>query len=237
MPRYLTCATCGPASWVRTDKVWQRPLCPWCGNAWPKRQVQLQQAQSVEAWDSWAQWQQPTQPDMAWEAKPNRPKRARIPAPLRKALETMWPAMPAQAKKSLEEAGYQPPEPATEEKDLIELLRAFEDKLPSEVVAALPTKPTLGPVEEGREVADKCAEAVRELRILGREKLDLQSKIDSSKANLLVQLKNPQSSGKGKSRNFGLPAKGAGSDRGSRSCRPCLESAWDVGRPNGRAAH
>ena len=64
---------------------------------------------------------------------------------------------------------YQPPEPATEEKDLIELLRTFEDKLPSEVIAALPTKPTLGPVEEGREVADKYAEAVRELRILGRE--------------------------------------------------------------------
>ena len=100
--------------------------------------------------------------------------------------------MPSQAKKALEEAGYQPPETATEEKDLIELLRTFEDKLPSEVIAALPTKPALGPVEEGREVADKYAEAVRELRILGREKLDLQSRIDAGKANLLVQLKKMQ---------------------------------------------
>ena len=96
------------------------------------------------------------------------------------------------AKRSLEEAGYQPPEQAAEEKDLIELLRTFEDKLPSEVIAALPTKPTLGPIEEGREVADKYAEAVRELRILGREKLDLQSRIDASKANLLGQLKKMQ---------------------------------------------
>ena len=162
MPRFLTCATCGPESWVRTDKVWQRPVCPWCGNAWPKRQVQ------------------------------NRPKRARIPAPLRRALEAMWPAMPDPAKRALEEAGYQPPEAAKEEKDLVELLRTFEDKLPSEVIAALPTKPTLGPIEEGREVADKYAEAVRDLRILGREKLDLQSRIDTSKANLLVQLKKMQ---------------------------------------------
>ena len=98
----------------------------------------------------------------------------------------MWPSMPEQAKKALEEAGYRPPEATTEEKDLVELLRTFEDKLPSEVIAALPTKPTLGPVEEGREVADKYAEAVRELRILGREKLDLQSRIDTGKANLLV---------------------------------------------------
>ena len=89
-------------------------------------------------------------------------------------------------------AGYQPPETAKEEKDLVELLRTFEDKLPSEVIAALPTKPTLGPIEEGREVADKYAEAVRDLRILGREKLDLQSRIDASKANLLVQLKKMQ---------------------------------------------
>ena len=116
------------------------------------------------------------------DTKPSRPKRARIPAPLRKALEAMWPAMPDKAKKALEEAGYQPPEPAAEEKDLVELLRTFEDKLPSEVIAALPSKPTLGPIEEGREVADKYAEAVRELRILGREKLDLQSRIDASKA-------------------------------------------------------
>ena len=127
-----------------------------------------------------------------WETKQNRPKRARIPAPLRKALEAMWPAMPSQAKKPLEEAGYQPPEAAAEEKDLIELLRTFEDKLPSEVIAALPTKPTLGRVEEGREVADKYAEAARELRILGREKLDLQSRIDAGKANLLFQLKKMQ---------------------------------------------
>ena len=105
---------------------------------------------------------------------------------------TASPAMPSQAKKALEEAGYQPPEAATEEKDLIELLRTFEDKLPSEVIAALPTKPALGLVEEGREVADKYAEAVRELRILGREKLDLQSRIDAGKANLLVQLKKMQ---------------------------------------------
>ena len=93
--------------------------------------------------------------------------------------------MPSQAKKALEEAGYQPPEPATEEKDLIELLRTFEDKLPSEVIAALPTKPTLGPVEEGREVADKYAEAVRELRILGLRKA-------RPAVNLLVQLKKMQ---------------------------------------------
>ena len=190
MPRFLTCNTCGPESWVRTDKVWQRPVCPWCGNAWPKRQVQLQQVQTGE-WESWNQWPQWTQ-ETAWEATPSRPKRARIPAPLRKALETMWPTMPAPAKKALEEAGYQPPEPATEEKDLVGLLRAFEDKLPSEVIAALPTRPALGPVEEGREVADKYAEAVRELRILGREKLDLQSRIDASKANLLLQLKKMQ---------------------------------------------
>ena len=142
------------------------------GSAWPKRHH--------------------TQPETAWEAKPNRPKRARLPAPLRKALEAMWPVMPDKAKKALEEAGYQPPEPATEEKDLVELLRTFEDKLPSEVIAALPSKPTLGPIEEGREVADKYAEAVRELRILGREKLDLQSRIDAGKANLLLQLKKMQ---------------------------------------------
>ena len=190
MPRFLTCATCGPESWVRTDKVWQRPVCPWCGNAWPKRQVQVQQAQTGE-WDSWNQWAQWTQ-EVAWDTKPNRPKRARIPAPLRKALEANWQAMSAPARKALEEAGYQPPEPATEEKDLVELLRTYEDKLPSEVIAALPSKPTLGPVEEGREVADKYAEAVRELRILGREKLDLQSRIDASKANLLLQLKKMQ---------------------------------------------
>ena len=189
MPRFLTCATCGPESWVRTDKVWQRPVCPWCGNAWPKRQVQVQQAQ--QEWDSWHQWPQQWAED-TWETKPNRPKRARIPAPLRRALEAMWPAMPDPAKRALEEAGYQPPEAAKEEKDLVELLRTFEDKLPSEVIAALPTKPTLGPIEEGREVADKYAEAVRDLRILGREKLDLQSRIDTSKANLLVQLKKMQ---------------------------------------------
>ena len=62
--------------------------------------------------------------------------------------------MPSQAKKALEEAGYQPPENATEKKRLDCAAANFEDKLPSEVIAALPTKPTLGPVEEGREVAD-----------------------------------------------------------------------------------
>ena len=189
MPRFLACATCGPESWVRTDKVWQRPVCPWCGSAWPKRQVQAQQGS--QEWGSWNQWPQQWAEEV-WETPPSRPKRARIPAPLRKALENVWPAMPDPAKRALEAAGYQPPETAKEEKDLVELLRTFEDKLPSEVIAALPTKPTLGPIEEGREVADKYAEAVRDLRILGREKLDLQSRIDASKANLLVQLKKMQ---------------------------------------------
>ena len=36
---------------------------------------------------------------------------------------------------ALEEAGYQPPEATTGEKDLVELLRTFENKLPSEVIA------------------------------------------------------------------------------------------------------
>ncbi|CAE6956212.1 unnamed protein product [Symbiodinium sp. CCMP2592] len=181
MPASRPYTVCKCGSWVYTDRIGPGKLeaCRACGKKWPgvPKQARTEQEAPSRVWKPGG-----------FTARARQPRRKEEGA-VSKALLSLWAKFTPEVQKELMGAGFQGPDAQPKEDPLLTLLKAHENALPQEVQDALhASEPKETPEQAAASASREYKSCTVKLRDLGQKKVQLQARIDDTKAKLREQL-------------------------------------------------
>jgi len=201
---YVVCRKC-QGSWLFADRIASQPVCKICGASWPRRsqpkQARFVLASEEDSDDSFIK------PRRARERKPGKAARA---------LHMVWERLSPEARASIEEAGWKPPQASSvvipppglgegdvdmegsEASDAKQKLWSEASEQQRELMIKAGLKPpeqkpvVPNPYEEGTAANAAYRKATVALKMLGDKKISLQKRIDQAKEQYHARLTEMQ---------------------------------------------